>query len=132
MRMVFLLAATAALAACNETELPSNQGNEQVNAVQPSADAGGNDASEALPMNAAVPRDTSNPIGPPPDDPKQCGADKYQWLVGQPRSRIPEQPGGARWRIACTTCPVTMDYSPQRMNIFYDEESEIVETVKCG
>lgn len=69
---------------------------------------------------------------PPEDEADQCGAGAYQWLVGQPRSRIPDKPAGATWRVTCTGCPITMDYSPARLNIFYDEETEIVESVKCG
>jgi hypothetical protein len=38
---------------------------------------------------------------------------------------------GAR-RVACTTCPMTMDYNPGRLNILYDQETGIVREVKCG
>jgi hypothetical protein len=62
----------------------------------------------------------------------ECRASNYRYLVGQPRSSIPEPPEGAKWRIACSGCPVTMDYSPARMNIFYNEETGIIEEVKCG
>lgn len=72
------------------------------------------------------------PLGPPLESADECGASNYQHLVGQPRSSVPEPPDGARWRIACTSCPVTMDYSPARMNIFYDAETEIIDEVKCG
>jgi hypothetical protein len=61
-----------------------------------------------------------------------CGASQYQHLVGQPRSAIPPEPDGASWRVACTTCPITMDYRADRMNIFYDEESGTIEEVRCG
>lgn len=72
------------------------------------------------------------PSGPPTDGPDQCMASQYQYLVGQNRSRIPAQPSGATWRVTCTTCPVTMDYNPNRLNIFYNEQSGTVEQVRCG
>ena len=75
------------------------------------------------------------PPGPgplPPADAEQCGADRYQHLVGRHRSEIPQTPAGQTWRVTCTTCPVTMDYSPRRMNIFYDERTGVVREVRCG
>ena len=35
-------------------------------------------------------------------------------------------------RVVCTTCPVTMDFSPHRLNIFYNTRTELVEQVRCG
>ncbi|MBI5942184.1 MAG: peptidase inhibitor I78 [Caulobacterales bacterium] len=69
---------------------------------------------------------------PPPPPPDSCGAAAMQWLVGQPRSKIPIPTDPSRRRVACTTCPVTMDYSPVRLNIFFDAETGIVKEVKCG
>jgi hypothetical protein len=72
-------------------------------------------------------------VDPPPAAASQsCNADKYQYLVGQHRSKIPPKPAGATWRITCMGCPITMDYSESRLNIFYDERSGIIEEVKCG
>jgi hypothetical protein len=34
--------------------------------------------------------------------------------------------------VACTTCPVTMDYNARRLNFFYDAQTGIVKEVKCG
>ena len=78
--------------------------------------------------NDATP--TSTPVATAETD--QCGAADHQWLVGENRSRIPEEPAGATWRITCTGCPVTQDYSPQRMNILFDQETDIVTSVSCG
>ena len=69
---------------------------------------------------------------PPPPAPDSCGAKDLQWLVGQPRSRIPIPTDPGKRRVACTTCPVTMDYNPSRLNIFFDAETGIVKEVKCG
>ena len=69
---------------------------------------------------------------PPDDGPSQCKADRYQYLVGRNRSEIPQTPAGETWRVTCTTCPVTMDYSPGRLNILYDQTTGVVREVKCG
>lgn len=71
---------------------------------------------------------------PPSRDapPDQCGAREMQRLVGLPRSAIPATPPGAVWRVTCTTCPVTMDYNPARLNIFYDNQTGVVREVRCG
>jgi hypothetical protein len=55
-----------------------------------------------------------------------------QWLVGRPRSEIPPAADTSRRRVACTTCPVTLDYRASRLNIFFDAETGIVKEVKCG
>jgi hypothetical protein len=61
-----------------------------------------------------------------------CGARQLQRLVGRNRSEAgPAAPGQNR-RIACSTCPVTMDYNPERLNIFYNERTGIIEKVSCG
>ena len=69
---------------------------------------------------------------PPPPPPDSCGAKDLQWLVGQPRSKIPVPTDPSRRRVACTTCPVTMDYSATRLNIFFDADTGIVKEVRCG
>lgn len=69
---------------------------------------------------------------PPGDDLSQCRADRYQQYIGRHRSELPPQPANETWRVTCATCPVTMDYSPSRLNIFYEESSGIIREVKCG
>lgn len=69
---------------------------------------------------------------PPGEGPSQCRADQYQRYIGRHRSELPRQPANETWRVTCTTCPVTMDYSPSRLNIFYEESSGIIREVKCG
>ena len=61
-----------------------------------------------------------------------CKAGDLQWLVGKPRSEIPVPVDVVNRRVACTTCPVTEDYSPYRLNIFYNQQTGIVERVSCG
>ena len=69
---------------------------------------------------------------PPQDGPARCKADQYQRFVGMNRSQLPPKPADETWRVTCTTCPVTMDYSPRRLNIFYDEATGVIREVKCG
>jgi hypothetical protein len=70
--------------------------------------------------------------GMPPTTDDQCRASQHRDLVGQDRSEIPPAPAGATWRVTCTSCPVTMDYRPDRLNILYNQQTGIVEDVKCG
>ena len=86
------------------------------------------------PPDYAPPPPAGPPSYAPPPAPEsdQCGASRYSWLIGRHRSSIPPQPPGQRWRVACLGCPVTMDYSPSRLNIFYEERTGIVRQVRCG
>ena len=76
------------------------------------------------------------PLYRPPPAPTpsadQCGAADAQKYVGRSRTEIPIPVLPALQRVACTTCPVTMDYSPRRLNFFYDAQTGIVKEVKCG
>jgi hypothetical protein len=72
------------------------------------------------------------PAPPPSDGPTQCRADQYQRFVGRNRTELPAKPSGETWRVTCTTCPVTMNYSPSRLNILYEERTGIIREVKCG
>jgi len=55
-----------------------------------------------------------------------------QWLVGKPKTEIPVPVDVVNRRVACTTCPVTDDFSPYRLNIFFNEQTQIIEQVRCG
>jgi hypothetical protein len=55
-----------------------------------------------------------------------------QRLVGRPRSEIPVPLQPSRQRVACTTCPVTLDFNPARLNFFFDAATGIVREVRCG
>lgn len=86
-----------------------------------------------LGLAACAPVQDGGGTVPPMDDTAdQCMAAQYQSLIGQNRSQIPAQPAGATWRVTCTTCPVTMDFNPRRLNIFYDERTGVVREVRCG
>ncbi len=74
------------------------------------------------------------PVGSRLPDGEQdlCKARDLQYLVGRHRNEIPVPVEVVNRRVVCTTCPVTMDFSPYRLNIFYNAETEIVEQVRCG
>lgn len=61
-----------------------------------------------------------------------CGEVEAQKLVGRPRTEIPVPVQPALQRVACTTCPVTMDFNPKRLNFYYDASTGIIKEVRCG
>ena len=78
------------------------------------------------------------PVAPPPvaiapPQPKdQCGMVEAKAFIGKNRTELPAAVDPTRWRVACTTCPVTMDFRPDRLNILFDAETGRVKEVKCG
>lgn len=62
----------------------------------------------------------------------QCSSMQYGWLLGRPRSEIPTPPRGTVWRIACSTCALTEDFSPQRLTILFDQATGSVTDLRCG
>ncbi len=90
-------------------------------------------ATAGLALAACAPLDDGGPSPTPPQDgPDQCKAAQYQRYIGRNRSELPPRPSGEVWRVTCTTCPVTMDYSPGRLNILFDEATGVIREVKCG
>ena len=106
------IAAVLALAACAPQEGPREGG--VYNAAPPPV--------AAIPV--PVPADTG------PRD--ACGAYELQHLVGRHRSEIPVPVEPSKRRVACTTCPVTMDFRADRLNIFFDADTGLIKEVKCG
>lgn len=64
--------------------------------------------------------------------PGECKADAYRSYVGKNRSELPATPASETRRLVCSTCAVTMDFNPERVNIVYDTTSNLVTEVKCG
>jgi hypothetical protein len=80
----------------------------------------------------AAPPPVDRPVAAAPQTPDQCKSAELKYLIGKPRSEIPVPADPSRRRVACTTCPVTMDYNPERLNIFFDADTGIIKDVKCG
>ena len=75
----------------------------------------------------------TQPIGTRmPQDGDLCRAGENQNLVGKPKEEIPVPVDVINRRVVCTTCAITEDYSPYRLNIFFNQETGIVEQVRCG
>jgi len=91
-------------------------------------------ASDATASRTVEEAQLNLPVGSRPADPTvdMCRAGELQWLVGKPRTEIPVPVDVVNRRVTCTTCPVTQDYSPQRLNIFFNDQTQIVEQVRCG
>jgi len=92
-------------------------------------------ASEAPTPRAVERAEVERPVGDKnPDAPTQdlCRAGELQWLVGKSKSDIPVPVDVVNRRVTCTTCPVTEEFSPYRLNIFFNSQTEVVEQVRCG
>lgn len=61
----------------------------------------------------------------------QCDADDAASLIGSHVGAVTFAQD-ANVRIVCTTCPTTRDYRPDRLNIRFDEETGIIQSVDCG
>jgi len=85
----------------------------------------------ATPTPYVTPRPSSQPA-PPTTAPDACGAGAHAYLVGKSRAEIPVPVNPTQRRVYCSTCPVTMDYSPRRLNIIYDARTDLITEVKCG
>ena len=68
-------------------------------------------------------------VTPPRTD--MCGATALTWLVGKPKSEIPVPVNLTNRRVQCVACergPVV----PQRLSIYFDPDTGVVEQVGCG
>ena len=94
-------------------------------------------ASEGIPP--LEPQASAPPAPPPPNaishpvaGRDQCGASELQGLVGKPRTEAPVPLYPERQRVACAACPVTEDYSPERLDILFDATTGLITEVRCG
>ena len=87
----------------------------------------------AAPPPKVVPAPAPAP-GPalPPAAEDTCRAATYASTLGRDYRDVPPAPEGRAFRVVCTTCPMTMDFNPQRLNFFYDETSGKVVRLSCG
>ena len=70
------------------------------------------------------------PPTPGPGAPWRCDADDARSLVGSHVGAV-TFPQDANVRLVCTTCPMTRDYRPDRLTILFDEQTGIIESVRC-
>jgi hypothetical protein len=96
------------------------------------------------PAPAAAPAPSPPALAPTPPPPRSpiprpdvtvrdaCGAADLQRLVGRPRTEIPIPVDPSRQRVACTTCPITEDYNPSRLNFFFEAETGRIKQIRCG
>lgn len=92
-------------------------------------------ACSTAPPPAAPPPVASAPPAPPPSPAPVadvCGAQGLQSLVGRPRADIPVPVRPELQRVACTTCAVTMDFNPNRLNFLFDAQTGLITEVRCG
>jgi hypothetical protein len=89
---------------------------------------------QTSPVVSAIPVDDLTPatVSAVTTGADQCGAADLQWLVGRSRMEIPVPVNPYARRVTCTTCALTEDYSPTRLNILFDQNTDRVETVRCG
>lgn len=83
------------------------------------------------PATPTAPPALALPAAPEPEK-DQCGLKDAQAFVGKARTDLPAPVDPSRWRVACTTCPVTTDYRPDRLNILFNPDTGVVQQVKCG
>lgn len=84
------------------------------------------------PTTPTAPPAVALPPSPPPAEKDECGLKEARAFVGKPRTSLPAPVDPSRWRVACTTCPVTMDYRADRLNILFNADTGVVQDVKCG
>ena len=116
-----LLAGLALVAACSELDQP---------AYEPRRPPMLPDT----PMSSPVRQTPATPPEPTaPQLPRDaCGAAALAHLVGKNKSEIPVPVNPGQRRVACNTCPVTEEFSPWRLNIFYDATTGVITEVRCG
>ncbi len=115
LRLALVLGAAAALSACADTYL--------------AVDGAGHHTAEPTRTNLTEAAAVSPVFAGRPDT---CGAAPFQYLVGKPKSEVPVPVEPSKRRVYCSTCMVTMDYRPNRLNVVFDQDTGRVTSIKCG
>jgi hypothetical protein len=68
----------------------------------------------------------------PPAKGDTCHAAALQYLVGKNKAEAPAPVDPSGRRVYCSTCAVTLDYRPDRLDIEFDEATGTITAVKCG
>lgn len=117
-----LLAAPVLLAACETTKTTTVMAPEGAAVVaQPGTVVATPSGPVTTPTTVAV---------VPANKGDTCGAAKYSALIGQ-KSPVISVAAGTEFRHFRTGEPVTMDFSPERLNFEYDRRGKLV-NVTCG
>lgn len=83
-------------------------------------------------MSGQAPANPGKGLSQMPKPPAgSCGADALQGLVGQPAGVLETMRFGQVVRVIHPGMAVTMDYSPDRLNIEVDAD-KIISRVSCG
>jgi hypothetical protein len=61
-----------------------------------------------------------------------CNARSIAFLLGRSVSEAPRHLQGRGHRIAGLRAPITADYGPGRINIFFDERTQRIVGIRCG
>ena len=95
-------------------------------------------AAPAPSSTSGLPAETPQPGVPEPiaalptAEQDSCGASAYSVYMGQEFERVPPAPAGKVVRVVCSTCPMTMDFNAERLNVIYDEKTSLVTRLSCG
>lgn len=84
-------------------------------------------AAAGVALAACVPteRTVINPVS------GQCNAEDARSLIGSHVGAVTFA-SDAEVRIVCTTCPTTKDLRPDRLNVRFDQQTGIIQSVDCG
>ena len=74
----------------------------------------------------------SAPVSALPTKADTCGAAPLQYLIGKPKTEVPVPVDPSSRRVYCSTCTVTMDYRPARLDVVFDQDTGLVTAIKCG
>lgn len=79
-------------------------------------------------------RTTAEPpkAAPAPTKGDTCGASAMQYLIGHNKDEAPAPVDPSKRRVVCSTCAVTQDHRPDRLNILFDKDTGAITQVKCG
>ena len=126
MKRHLVLVGLVALAACAPSgRQTSTRPQPQRAAIQPAP------ARFDTPTPYVTPKPSSQPAAPATAA-DACGMAAHAYLVGKNRTEIPVPVDPSSRRVHCSTCPVTQDFNPRRLNIVYDEASGRITAVRCG
>lgn len=111
----FLLAAVLILAACDQSSAQNESSGVSSSPAQP-------------PASIAV--GEPNPATPP-TMPSADACNPNQDWVGKKKDEV-DMSGIKALRVIYPNQPVTMDYSPERLNVILEEGTDIITEVRCG